>query len=156
MKLKIISFILAFWILGVSSLVSAEAINTTYFGDLAVEGYDVVAYFTDTENAPIKGKKKFTYEWMEANWRFSSEENRELFKADPEKYAPQYGGYCAYAVGAKNATAGIEPEQFTLIDGKLYLNYNAKTQDTWTENRDDYIITGDKNWPSILADLQDE
>jgi hypothetical protein len=82
-------------------------------------------------------------------WRFASAEHRDLFVANPEKYAPQYGGYCAYAV-SQNSTAGIEPEQFTIVGEKLYLNYNAKIQSRWLDQRDEFIIAADANWPGVI------
>ena len=126
---------------------AVDAINTGFWGNTAIKGYDPVAYFT--ENRPVKGSKEFQHQWMEANWRFSSRENLELFKAKPEKYAPQYGGYCAWAV-AQNDTAGIDPKQFTILNGKLYLNYNKSINDKWTNNRDQYIIDADKYWPGLV------
>lgn len=130
-----------------ANLWAADEINTTFFGNLAIEGYDPVAYFT--ENKAVAGSKDHEFVWKDAKWRFSSAENLSLFKADPQKYAPQYGGYCAYAV-AQNDTAGIDPDQFTIVDGKLYLNYNAKIQASWLEQRDTYIEAADKNWPDVL------
>lgn len=124
-----------------------DKINTTFFGGLAIEGYDPVAYFT--ENKAVQGNKQYTLEWMEANWRFSSAENLALFKANPEKYAPQYGGYCAYAV-SQNSVADIEPELFTLHQGKLYLNYNRSINKKWLQDRDQYIIDADRYWPLLL------
>lgn len=100
---------------------AVDEINTTLLGNVAIKGYDPVAYFT--ESRPIKGNADFEYSWKDANWRFSNAENLALFKENPEKYAPQYGGYCAYAV-AKNTTANIDPTQFTIVDDKLYLNFN--------------------------------
>ena len=86
---------------------------------------------------------------MEANWRFSSAENLALFKANPEKYAPQYGGYCAYAI-SQDSVADIEPELFTLHQGKLYLNYNRSINKKWLQDRDQYIIDADRYWPLLL------
>lgn len=128
------------------SQAGAGKINTTLFGNLAVEGYDVVAYFT--ENQAVEGKKAHTTEWMGANWRFSSAENLALFTANPEAYAPQYGGYCAYAA-AKNSLASIEPEQFTVHNGKLYLNYNKRINKKWLQDKDGYISKADSNWPTL-------
>lgn len=125
---------------------AVEPVNTTFFGNVAIEGYDPVAYFN--QNEPVKGDKGNSYEWAGAQWRFASAENLAAFKADPERYAPQYGGYCAYAV-AKGTTAGIDPAQFTILDGKLYLNYNASIQQKWSANRDDFIRQADKNWPEL-------
>ncbi|MCV6604747.1 MAG: YHS domain-containing protein [Porticoccaceae bacterium] len=126
---------------------AVDAINTGFWGNTAIKGYDPVAYFT--ENKAVKGSKKFQYEWMDASWRFSSRENLERFRAAPEKYAPQYGGYCAYAV-AKNDTAGIDPKQFTIVDGKLYLNYNKSINDKWLQQRDSFIRDADRHWPGLL------
>ncbi len=86
-----------------------------------------------------------------ANWRFSSEQNLEAFKADPQRYAPQYGGYCAYAV-SQNYTASIEPDQFAVFNHKLYLNYDQKTREKWLPNREAYINDADRNWPEILKE----
>ncbi|MGB5324031.1 MAG: YHS domain-containing (seleno)protein [Pseudomonadales bacterium] len=121
--------------------------NTTLFGNLAIEGYDPVAYFQLDQ--AVKGAQKFEYQWQGATWRFSSEQNRSLFEANPGYYAPQYGGYCAYAV-AQNKTAGIDPEQFTIENDKLYLNYNAKIRKKWLENRAMFIEQADSNWPNVI------
>lgn len=146
--MKKITLLAATFILLLSNVaVAADAVRTTWLGNLAVEGYDPVAYFT--ENAAVKGSKEFQWEWMEANWRFSSEENLNAFKLEPEKYAPQYGGYCAWAV-SNNYTAGIDPEQFTVLDGKLYLNYNAEVQTMWTAERDERIKLADEYWPGLI------
>ena len=128
---------------------AADPINTGFFGNTAIKGYDPVAYFT--ESKAVKGSKKFTHKWMDAKWRFSSQENKDLFVANPEKYAPQYGGYCAYAV-SQNDTAGIDPDQFTILNGKLYLNYNKSINDKWTDNRDQFIIDADKHWPGLISE----
>ena len=131
-----------------SSIASAkDSINTTLFGNLAIEGYDTVAYFTQSHG--IEGSREFEITWMEAKWRFASAEHRDLFVANPEKYAPQYGGYCAYAV-AKNSTASIEPEQFEIVGGRLYLNYSAKIKSRWLGRRDEFIVAADANWPSVI------
>lgn len=129
-----------------ASVASAEKLNTSLFGNLAVKGYDVVAYFTD--NKAVKGDKKLQIEWQGANWRFSSQANLEAFKANPEQYAPQYGGYCAYAV-SQGYTAGIDPEAFAVVDGKLYLNYSHSIAEKWQADRDNYILLADKNWPEV-------
>jgi YHS domain-containing protein len=130
-------------------LLAAKPINTTLFGGLAIEGYDPVAYFQ--AGAPAKGSKSFTYEWGGANWRFSSAENRDLFAAAPEKYAPQYGGFCAYAV-SQGKTVGIDPAAWTIVEDKLYLNYNQKIRQTWEKDIPGYISKADAAWPKILAE----
>ena len=131
-----------------SNAFAVDAINTTFFGNLAIEGYDPVAYFTMNES--MEGNKNFEYQWKEATWRFTSQSHLDLFKSEPEKYAPQYGGYCAYAV-SQNMNAGIDPDQFTIINDKLYLNYNKKINQKWLADRDQYILDADMYWPNILA-----
>lgn len=126
---------------------AADLINTSFFGNVAIEGYDSVAYFQ--QNTAVKGDPAFQHDWQGANWHFSSAENKALFVADPEKYAPQYGGYCAYAI-SQNTTAGIDPSQFTIVNDKLFLNYNAKIQKKWLADRDAYIIAANKNWPDVV------
>lgn len=113
----------------------------------AIGGYDTVAYFT--EGKPVKGSTKYVATYKGAAWRFSSKENLDLFNASPEKYAPQYGGYCAYAV-SRNTTASIKPQFFTVYQEKLYLNYNKGVYKRWIKNKNKHIVKGDKNWPDVL------
>ena len=141
---KIFSIILLFT---ACNVFAADPIYTSFFSDLAIKGYDPVAYFK--ESKAVAGSKQFEFEWMGATWRFSSGENLNTFKANPEKYSPQYGGYCAYAV-SQDSLAGIDPTQFTIVNDKLYLNYNAKIQKEWLSKRDTYIKDADKNWPAVL------
>ncbi len=112
---------------------------------VAVGGYDPVAYFTD--HKPVPGKADITYSWKGATWRFASAQNRDTFKASPEKYAPQYGGYCAYAV-AQGATAKGDPKSWTVGGGKL--NLSPSVQKLWSKNIPGYIKAADKNWPGVL------
>jgi YHS domain-containing protein len=125
---------------------AVDPINATSDG-LAIKGYDPVAYFL--EKKPVKGSKEFEYTWMGAKWLFSSAENRERFKADTDNYAPKYGGYCAYAV-SQGTTADIDPESWSIVDGKLYLNLNKKIQNHWTNNMAAFIKKADENWPGVL------
>ncbi len=113
----------------------------------AIGGYDPVAYFT--EKMPVKGNASFSYKWRNADWNFSTAANRDLFSSDPEKYAPQYGGYCAYAM-AYNATASTIPQAWTVVSGKLYLNYSLYVKSQWLAKQAEYISTADKNWPVLL------
>ena len=113
----------------------------------AVGGYDPVAYFTDGK--PVAGRADITHQWKGATWRFSSEKNRETFKANPEKYAPQYGGYCAWAV-SQGYTAKGDPNYWKIVDGKLYLNYDAGVQKNWEKNIPGHIASANKNWPKVL------
>lgn len=126
---------------------AGPALNTTTFGHLAVDGYDTVAYQTD--GAAVKGRSEFSYRWQGANWRFASAEHLAAFRADPQRYAPQYGGYCAYAVGAKNQLVDVDPEAFSVVDGKLYLNYSKDIRARWDADRSHLIEAADRNWPAL-------
>lgn len=129
-----------------SSALAVDEINTTFFGNLAIEGYDAVAYFT--EQRAVEGSAEFETNYKDANWRFSSAANLAAFQADPERYAPQYGGYCAWAV-SQNDTASIDPEQFTVHEGKLYLNYNKKISTRWKADKESFIVDADRYWPQL-------
>lgn len=124
-----------------------DPVYTSFFSDVAVSGYDTVAYFT--EQKAIKGSSKFVTEYQGVKWQFKSAENLAAFEAAPEKYAPQYGGYCAWAV-ANNNTASGDPEQWTIVDGKLYLNYNADIQAQWLKDKSRLIKQADNNWPAVI------
>ena len=124
-----------------------EPVFQSFFGNVAINGYDPVAYFT--ESAPVEGSSEFTQEWNGATWRFASAENRDLFTANPEAFAPQYGGYCAWAV-AQGYTASTDPEAWSVVDNKLYLNYSKGVQAQWEEDIPGNITKGDANWPSVL------
>ena len=114
----------------------------------AINGYDVVAYFK--ESKPVKGDTQFNYQWKDANWYFSNKENLETFKADPDKYVPQYGGYCAYGT-SEGHKAPTEPDAWTIVDGKLYLNYNKEVKVMWNKNQDALIKKADKNWTELKS-----
>ena len=130
-----------------SNVFAVDEIYTGFFSSAAIKGYDTVAFFT--ENKPVKGNSKYEHTWKDTTWRFSSQKNLDLFKTNPEKYAPQYGGWCAYAV-SQNTTASIEPEYFTIVNGKLYLNYDSNINTKWLANRDNFIVDADRNWPGVL------
>lgn len=144
---KFLAGILMLFTLAGTNAMAADPIYTEFFNNNAIRGYDTVAYHT--ENKAVEGKAEFTAEYMGADWLFASAENQALFEADPVKYAPQYGGYCAFAV-SKGSTASIEPEQFSVVDGKLYLNYNASVRKTWSEDIPGNIMKADGNWPEVL------
>ncbi len=116
-------------------------------GDGAIRGYDAVAYFTTGE--PTRGSDKYATKWQGAIYKFASADNLTLFKTDPERYAPQYGGYCAYAV-SKGATASTEPEAWTIVNGKLYLNFSLSVQKRWRKDIPGHIKAADNNWPDVL------
>jgi hypothetical protein len=115
--------------------------------DLAILGYDAVGYFS--EGKPVPGDPKHVHEWMGARWRFASASNLGLFKANPVKYAPQYGGYCAYGV-SQGHLVGIEPDKFKILDGKLYLNYDADVQATWLKDPAGYVRQADARFKALL------
>lgn len=128
---------------------AARAMTPAIYADggIAVDGTDVVAYFT--EGKPVSGSREITYDWNGATWRFSNAENRDAFAADPAKYAPQYGGYCAYAV-SEGYTASTTPSAWKIVDGKLYLNYSRRVQRIWERDIPRRIRSGDANWPRVL------
>ena len=116
-------------------------------GGLAVSGYDAVAYFTD--GRPVEGSEAYSYEWQGAAWRFVSQANLDRFKADPATYAPQFGGYCAWAV-SRGYTASADPQAWRIVDGKLYLNYDLDVKKTWEQDVPGNIAKGEANWPTVL------
>jgi len=121
---------------------------------LSISGYDPVAYFTDGK--PVRGKAEFEYVWRKLRWRFASGEHRDLFIKDSRRYAPQYDGYCA--MGVSNEAAAhkdtVDPEAWTIVDGKLYLVHNKYWLEQWREKANEYIKKADKDWQAV-ADLPD-
>lgn len=113
---------------------------------IAIQGFDPVAYFT--KGQPVKGQPALEYEWNGATWRFSSEQSREEFKKSPEQYAPQFGGYCSWAV-SRGYTAKIDPDAWKIVDGKLYLNYSKGVQKQWEADIPGNIEKANKNWPGL-------
>lgn len=142
------AFIILF-IIGISSL-TAQTIDYNLKKGFAAEGYDVVAYF---DNKAIEGEKEFMAVYDDVKYKFSSEENQNRFNKNPEKFVPQYGGYCAYAVAVKGQKVGVNPKTFQIKDNKLYLFYNAwgtNTLQLWEkENENDLIVKANKNWETI-------
>jgi YHS domain-containing protein len=131
-----------------SGALALDPVNASFFG-VAIEGTDPVAYFT--EGRPVAGSKAHSLEYLGATWRFASAEHKAAFEADPEKYAPQYGGYCAWAV-SQGYTAGIDPDAWSIVEGKLYLNYDERVMKTWLEDRDALIEQADARWPGLRDD----
>ena len=116
-------------------------------GGKAIRGYDPVAYFT--QRKPVKGSAKYTYKWKGATWYFASAANLNRFKANPARWAPQYGGYCAYGV-AQGYAVKIEVDQWAIVNGKLYLNYSRSVQSSWKKDIPGYIKEANKRWPTVL------
>ncbi len=139
---------LAFAVLLSSATLAAEPpVYTGLLSNTGAGGYDVVAYFE--QGQPVEGSSKFTTEYLGATWRFASEAHLKAFEADPQRYAPQYGGYCAWAASQGYLAKG-DPRHWTVVNGRLFLNYNQDIQDRWLANRDNFIQQADANWPSIL------
>ncbi len=111
--------------------------------DGAIRGYDTVAFFTNSR--AVRGQNEFKHSWNGADWYFSNRENLDQFKSDPETFAPQYGGYCAFAM-SKGSYASGDPEAWTIHDGKLYLNYSKSVRRTWSKSISQYLKQADRNW----------
>lgn len=122
---------------------AGKEIYTTFLSNLALQGYDPVAYFR--QGKAVKGSREYRTEYRKAEWRFASRENLERFREEPERYAPRYGGYCAWAM-AKGEKAAGNPLFWTLVGDRLYLNYDGEIQDKWLQDRDDLIRAADHNW----------
>lgn len=143
-------FLLAAVALSAASLPASAAEPAIYTGlvrGVAVGGYDPVAYFKS--GAPKRGSKSHATEWQGVTWRFASAENLAAFTKSPRSYAPQYGGYCAYAV-SRNYTAKGDPLAWSVVGGKLYLNYSASVRATWSQDIPGNIAKGNGNWPKVL------
>jgi YHS domain-containing protein len=125
-----------------SSPSPVAAVNTA--DGFALKGYDPVAYFTNGQ--PTKGSAQYSFQWKGVTYLFASAENLQRFKADPEKYLPQYGGYCAYAMSL-DRIADIDPHRWAIVGGKLYLNNGFLAQDLWSLNKSGNIASADRNWP---------
>jgi len=129
------------------ALAKDPPVYTGTFSSTAVSGYDAVAYFT--EHKPVKGTSSISTEYKGAKWQFSSVENRDKFVANPEHYAPQYGGYCAWAV-SQGYTASGDPLAWKIVDNKLYLNYDFDVQKKWEASIPEFIRKADANWPKVI------
>lgn len=142
MKLLLILFLL----LSFQTVVFAQKPEVYIAEGKAIGGYDPVAYFT--EKKPVKGKEEFKSVYQDAEWYFSSATNKELFDENPQFYAPQYGGYCAFGV-AGGYKAKISPDAWTVVNNKLYLNYNQNVQKNWIKDQSEMIKKADSNWITV-------
>jgi hypothetical protein len=130
-------------------------INTGLFGNVAILGYDTVAYFT--EGHPVPGSPDIQQSWLGATWYFSSAANRDAFTANPIQYAPQYGGFCAGSVANGNITANIDPESFRIIDGKLYLfGGKAGIEEDFDPVAENVVAEADARWAEVKAEVKRE
>lgn len=114
---------------------------------VAIRGTDPISYFD--QGGPVAGDPAITADWSGATWRFASAENRDRFLADPASYAPQYGGFCAWAVAEKGELYATDPDAWRIVDGKLYLNFNKSVQERWEEDIPGFIEEGDRRWPEL-------
>lgn len=125
-------------------------VESAGLSSIAIRGADPVAYFT--EGRAVTGSAEFAADWRGATWRFASAANRDAFLAAPERYAPAYGGFCAWAV-AHGYTAPVDPEAWSIVDGRLFLNYSISVRAQWEPDKDALIVRGDANWPGLSAAL---
>jgi enamine deaminase RidA (YjgF/YER057c/UK114 family) len=132
--------------LGVTVLVPAARSEEP---KLSISGYDPVAYFTDGK--PVQGKSEIEYLWHKLRWRFANEAHRNLFAKEPDRYTPQYDGYCALGVsaGEEGHKDTVDPEAWAIVDGKLYLTHMSQGMDDWRQNPADYIKQADANWAAV-------
>jgi len=131
---------------------AGSSVNTGYFGGVAIEGYDPVAYFT--EGRPMKGSEEFALEWLGAMWQFANDRHRDLFAEQPVKYAPQYGGHCSGGVAFGENTINIDPEAWSIVGGKLYLQYSKSGVEEWKQNREELMARAEENWPEVKARVE--
>lgn len=129
-----------------SANIFAQTISFTNTNGTAIKGYDPVAYFT--EQKAVVGKNDFSFDWSGSKWLFSSQANLDAFKADPQKYAPQYGGYWAYGT-SENHLSPTDPNAWTIVDEKLYLNYNKKVKELWSKDIPTRIQKANENWTTL-------
>ncbi|QCI65784.1 YHS domain-containing (seleno)protein [Phreatobacter stygius] len=127
---------------------AAAEIYTRPLSSLGAGGHDVVAYFS--EGRPVGGSSAFEHRWKGATWRFASAANRDAFALAPERYAPAYGGHCAWAASQGYRAAG-DPRQWRIVDGRLFLNYDANVHRTWQNNIAGFIRDADRHWPVLSA-----
>ncbi|WP_371225574.1 YHS domain-containing (seleno)protein [Roseovarius sp. 2305UL8-3] len=141
---------LGFFAMAVATSTRAETpvINSGHFNGLALHGYDVMTYWTG--DSPQEGNRDIRTTYKGVDWVFVSEANRAAFLEDPERYAPQYGGYCAYAA-SQNAIADVDPLAWRIWKGKLYLNYDIRVRRTWAGDIDGNIAKADANWPGLIG-----
>ena len=130
-----------------TALAGSPKVNLGYFNKLAMNGYDVMTYWRGGK--PLEGKREISAEYNGATWIFVSASNREEFLANPSRYAPQYGGYCAYAA-SQNAIADVDPFAWRIWKDKLYLNYSPRVRRTWASDIDGNIVKADGYWPGLL------
>lgn len=139
-------------LLGAATVHAEEPVYTSWFSDVAVGGYDVVGYFTQDE--AVEGSADYSIVWRGAVWRFASGDHLQRFREDPSRYAPAYGGYCAYAV-ARGTTAAGNPDHWAIRDGRLYLNHDADAQARWEADPEAHIGAADEHWSEMVGRVRE-
>jgi hypothetical protein len=134
--------------LGAATAARAAEPRVFQTGGLALGGTDPVAYFTD--GAPVQGDPAISETWMDATWTFATETNRAAFAAEPDRYAPAFGGYCAFAASRGYLAPSI-PEAWSVVDDRLFLNATLRARELWLAELPDVIAAGEANWPAILG-----
>lgn len=143
LTLAVVSPLLAYG----SSALAEDPVNTGYFGDVAIKGYDPVAYFTMDD--AVRGSEEFAHKWLGATWLFANAEHRQMFAQSPVKYAPEYGGFCAIGVAFGELVPNIDPEAWRIIDGKLYLQYAQNLDEDFGDDREELIADADAKWDGV-------
>jgi hypothetical protein len=144
-----LSIALALGAIGAEPALAAEPPVFVDGDGLAIRGYDPVAYFEEAR--PVRGLEAWNFRWRDAVWLFASAEHRDAFGADPERYAPEYGGFCAYAMSL-GRQAPIDPDAWDVVDGRLFLNYSPGVRRDWLKNRDERIERADRNWARMIEE----
>jgi len=148
-------FVLAFGaiVVGTNAFATVDAsehVPVYLENGVAIRGTDAVAYFTQAK--PVQGKVEFAAEYQGATWHFSSAENREIFLGNPEKYAPAYGGYCAYALSLGTYKVETDPNAWSIVDGRLYLNKTPVVRSIWETDIPGNIVKSEENWAKVIAE----
>ena len=138
--------------LSLGTVLQAQQPEVFSKNNLAINGFDPVAYFT--EGKPVKGNDSLSMEWKHSKWVFSSKANLDSFKVNPEKYAPQFGGYCAYGM-SRGYKAPTEGDAWSIVDGKLYLNYNVDVRTIWNKDQGKFIEKAVGNWKGVVHSKQE-
>lgn len=147
---------MGFTLLGAAAAMAGDPPVYSQCSTAAVSGADVVAYHGLEPGADaILGSADYTHQWNDAEWRFANAQNRDLFAANPEKYAPAYGGYCAFAA-SHGFTMYTVPDAWEIVDGKLYLNKSKGIQRKWKKKLEQKISSADANWPNLLEQCEDK
>lgn len=143
----LITLLVVPWLALSAAWASEPPVYTGLVSNTGAGGYDTVSYFE--EGMPVEGSTRYTADYQGATWRFASADNLARFQANPERYVPAYGGYCAWAVSQGYLAKG-DPKHWSIRHGRLFLNFNQSVQASWLKNTDELINRADANWPAIL------